>query len=167
MKTTNRNGNLESRRGRSLVTALLLLTPLAVTAFEAGKPSDSTEKAFIDSLLARMTLEEKLGQLNQPPGIGNDTGPKAKAAGTDLVRKGQVGSFLGMQGVKLTCDMQRIAVKESRLGIPLLFGFDVIHGYRTVFPVPLGEAASFNPVAVEQAARIAAVEASEHGIHCT
>jgi beta-glucosidase len=145
----------------------MALAPLGALAAGAAKPSDGAEKAFVDALLARMTLEEKLGQLNQPPGIGNNTGPKAKAAGTDQVRKGQVGSFLGMQGVKQTCDLQRIAVKESRLGIPLLFGFDVIHGYRTVFPVPLGEAASFNPVAVEHAARVAAVEATAHGIHWT
>ncbi|MET0582263.1 MAG: glycoside hydrolase family 3 N-terminal domain-containing protein [Pseudoxanthomonas sp.] len=145
----------------------MALAPLGVVAAEALRPSDTGEQAFVEALLARMTLEEKLGQLNQPPGINNDTGPKAKAAGTEQVRKGQVGSFLGTQGVKQTCELQRVAVKESRLGIPLLFGFDVIHGYRTVFPVPLGEAASFNPVAVENTARIAAVEASAHGIHWT
>lgn len=167
MKATHRKGNRGGRARSSLALWMMALAPLGVLAAEAAKPSDGGEKAFVDSLLARMTLEEKLGQLNQPPGIGNDTGPKAKAAGTDQVRKGQVGSFLGMQGVKLTCDMQRVAVKESRLGIPLLFGFDVIHGYRTVFPVPLGEAASFNPVAVENTARIAAVEATAHGIHWT
>lgn len=167
MKATYRKGNRGGRARSSLALWVMALAPLGLVAAEAAKPSDTGEKAFVESLLARMTLEEKLGQLNQPPGIGNDTGPKAKAAGTDQVRKGQVGSFLGMQGVKLTCDMQRIAVKESRLGIPLLFGFDVIHGYRTVFPVPLGEAASFNPIAVEKAARVGAVEATAHGINWT
>ena len=167
MKATHRKKHRGSPARSSLALWLMALAPLGVMAAEAVIPSEAGEKAFVESLLARMTLEEKLGQLNQPPGIGNDTGPKAKAAGTDQVRKGQVGSFLGMQGVKQTCDLQRIAVKESRLGIPLLFGFDVIHGYRTVFPVPLGEAASFNPGAVENAARIAAVEASAHGIHWT
>jgi len=167
MKATYRKGNRGGRARSSLALWVMALAPLGLVAAEATKPSDTGEKAFVESLLARMTLEEKLGQLNQPPGIGNDTGPKAKAAGTEQVRKGQVGSFLGMQGVKLTCDMQRIAVKESRLGIPLLFGFDVIHGYRTVFPVPLGEAASFNPIAVEKAARVGAVEATAHGINWT
>ncbi len=167
MKATNRTRNRGSRGKRSLALWVMALTSLTAMASEARMPSDAAEKAFIDTLLARMTLEEKLGQLNQPPGIGNDTGPKAKAAGTDQVRQGQVGSFLGMQGVAQTCELQRIAVKESRLGIPLLFGFDVIHGFRTVFPVPLGEAASFNPVAVENAARVAAVEATAHGIHWT
>lgn len=167
MKATHRKGNRGGRARSTLALWVMALAPLAVLAAEAAKPSDGAETAFVDSLLARMTLEEKLGQLNQPPGIGNDTGPKAKAAGTEQVRKGQVGSFLGMQGVKQTCEMQRVAVKESRLGIPLLFGFDVIHGYRTVFPVPLGEAASFNPVAVEKAARVGAVEATAHGIHWT
>lgn len=167
MKATHRKGNRGGRARNSLALWVMALAPLGALAAEAAKPSEAAEKAFVDSLLARMTLEEKLGQLNQPPGIGNDTGPKAKAAGTDQVRKGQVGSFLGMQGVKQTCDLQRVAVKESRLGIPLLFGFDVIHGYRTVFPVPLGEAASFNPVAIENTARIAAVEATAHGIHWT
>lgn len=167
MKATHRKGNRGGRARSSLVLWVMALAPLGVLAAEAAKPTDGAERAFVDSLLARMTLEEKLGQLNQPPGIGNDTGPKAKAAGTEQVRKGQVGSFLGMQGVKQTCDLQRIAVKESRLGIPLLFGFDVIHGYRTVFPVPLGEAASFNPTAVEKAARVGAVEATAHGINWT
>ena len=167
MKATHRKGNRGGRARSSLALWVMALAPLGVLAAEAAKPTDGAERAFVDSLLARMTLEEKLGQLNQPPGIGNDTGPKAKAAGTEQVRKGQVGSFLGMQGVKQTCDLQRIAVKESRLGIPLLFGFDVIHGYRTVFPVPLGEAASFNPIAVEKAARVGAVEATAHGINWT
>ena len=167
MKATHRKGNRGGRARSSLALWVMALLPFGGLTAEATKPSDSAETAFVDSLLARMTPEEKLGQLNQPPGIGNDTGPKAKAAGTEQVRKGQVGSFLGMQGVKLTCDMQRIAVKESRLGIPLLFGFDVIHGYRTVFPVPLGEAASFNPIAVEKAARVGAVEATAHGINWT
>ena len=110
MKATYRKGNRGGRARSSLALWVMALAPLGLVAAEATKPSDTGEKAFVESLLARMTLEEKLGQLNQPPGIGNDTGPKAKAAGTEQVRKGQVGSFLGMQGVKLTCVLQRIAV---------------------------------------------------------
>ncbi|RYE92627.1 MAG: glycosyl hydrolase, partial [Oxalobacteraceae bacterium] len=146
---------------------MITLAPLAAGALQPAPRADAAEATFVEGLLARMTLEEKLGQLNQPPGVGSDTGPKAQAAGQEQVRKGQIGSFLGMQGVKEVCPLQRVAVEQSRLGIPLLFGFDVIHGFRTVFPVPLAEAASFDPVAVQNAARVAAVEASAHGVHWT
>ncbi len=125
------------------------------------------ERAFVDALMAKMTLAEKLGQLNQPPGVGNNTGPAAMAGSEDQVRQGQIGSWLGTQGAALTCRLQKIAVEESRLGIPLLFAYDVIHGMRTVFPVPLGEASSFDPDAAREAARIAAVEATAHGVHWT
>ncbi|MEL1266211.1 beta-glucosidase BglX [Pseudoxanthomonas putridarboris] len=127
----------------------------------------AAERAFVDALMAKMTLDEKLGQLNQPPGVGNNTGPEAMAGSEDQIRKGQIGSYLGTQGAELTCRLQRIAVEESRLGIPLLFAYDVIHGHRTIFPVPLGEAASFDPAEVQNAARVAAVEATAHGIHWT
>src|SRR5690606_11111569 len=96
------------------------------------------ERAFVDALLARMTLAEKLGQLNQPPGVGNNTGPAAMAGSEELVRQGQIRSWLGTHGAELTCRLQKIAVEESRLWIPLLFAYDVIHGIRTVFPVRLG-----------------------------
>ncbi|HEY0659896.1 MAG TPA: glycoside hydrolase family 3 N-terminal domain-containing protein [Lysobacter sp.] len=122
---------------------------------------------FIESLLARMTLAEKLGQLNQLGGQGTPTGPKVRSGGDDEIRRGEVGSFLGVHGAAYTRRMQEVAVKESRLGIPLLFAHDVIHGFRTTFPVPLGEAASFDPVAVENAARIAAIEATASGLHWT
>jgi beta-glucosidase len=114
-----------------------------------------------------MTLAEKLGQLHQPPGVGNNTGPAAMAGSEDQVRQGQIGSWLGTRGAALTCRLQRIAVEDSRLGIPLLFAYDVIHGMRTVFPVPLGEASSFDPDEVRNAARVAAVEATAHGVHWT
>ena len=146
----------------------LVATVLAATA--AARPplyATPAEKAFVDALLAKMTLEEKLGQLNQPPGVGNNTGPAAMAGSEDQIRRGEIGSYLGTQGAVLTCRLQRIAVEQSRLGIPLLFGYDVIHGHRTVFPVPLGESASFDPVEVQHAARVAAIEASAHGIHWT
>src|SRR6266550_2082227 len=116
----------------------------------------------IDSLLARMTLEEKLGQLNQ---LSVDNQPTAEQL--DLVRKGLVGSFLNLTGAAATRDAQHIAVTESRLRIPLIFGHDVIHGYRTIFPIPLGEAASWDPEAVEAAARVAAREAAAAGLHWT
>src|SRR6184192_4048623 len=116
----------------------------------------------IDSLLARMTLEEKLGQLNQ---LSVDNQPSTEQL--ELVRKGLVGSFLNLTGAAATRDAQHIAVTESRLRIPLIFGHDVIHGYRTIFPIPLGEAASWDPEAVEAAARVAAREAAAAGLHWT
>ncbi|MGH7508263.1 MAG: beta-glucosidase BglX [Gemmatimonadales bacterium] len=122
---------------------------------------------FLDSLLSRMTLEEKLGQLNQPAGPGSDTGPAARAGTAAEIRAGRIGSFLGVHGAAHTRDLQRVAVEESRLRIPLLFAHDVIHGFRTIFPVPLAEAASWDPEAVERSARIAAVEATAHGVHWT
>ncbi len=116
----------------------------------------------IDSLLARMTLEEKLGQLNQ---LSVDNQPTAEQLA--LLRKGLVGSLFNLTGAAATRDAQRIAVMESRLRIPLIFGQDVIHGYRTIFPIPLGEAASWDPEAVEAAAHVAAKEAAAAGLHWT
>jgi beta-glucosidase len=114
-----------------------------------------------------MTLEEKLGQLEMAPAAANQTGPAVSAGGAKQVSEGRIGSFLGFWGAAATRRMQRIAVEQSRLHIPLLFAQDVIHGWRTVFPVPLAEAASFDPAAVEGAARIAAIEATAYGIHWT
>jgi beta-glucosidase len=146
---------------------LALAIGLAVSGFAAAQAAASDEDRFVEDLLAKMTLEEKFGQLNQPPGPDANTGPKAEAAGLDAVRKGAVGSYLGVMGAERTCKYQHVAVEQSRLGIPLLFGYDVIHGFRTVFPQSLGEAATFDPAAVERSARIAASEASAHGIHWT
>jgi beta-glucosidase len=120
-----------------------------------------------DSLLALMTLDEKLGQLTQSPAGYGQTGPTVDAAGEADVRAGRVGNFLSLYGADVTRRMQKVAVEQSRLHIPLLFGYDVIHGMRTIFPVPLGEAASFDPEAARRAARIAAVEGSAMGLHWT
>ncbi len=123
--------------------------------------------ARIDDLLGRMTLEEKLGQLAQYAGTWSNNGPRVPEGGEEDIREGRAGSFLNVFGAQVTRDMQRIAVEGSRLGIPLLFAHDVIHGFRTTFPVPLAEAASWDPAAVERAARVAAVEATAHGLHWT
>ncbi|HVS14379.1 MAG TPA: beta-glucosidase BglX [Thermoanaerobaculia bacterium] len=138
----------------------------------AQRPGEASSRAadtgaFVDDLIARMTLEEKLGQLTQWRGEWSDTGPRAPAGSEDEIRKGAIGSFLGVYGAESTRALQRVAVEESRLGIPLLFAHDVIHGFRTIFPVPLAEASSWNVEAVERAARIAAVEATAHGLHWT
>jgi beta-glucosidase len=167
--------------GLYLATALRVAAGFATPHLAAASPvsrqqdpaaptastDSSTMNRFLDSLLGRMTLEEKLGQLNQPGGPGNDTGPAARAGTEAEIRAGRIGSFLGVNGAALTRTLQRVAVEHSRLGVPLLFANDVIHGFRTVFPVPLAEAASWDPGAVERSAHIAAVEATAHGVHWT
>ncbi len=111
-----------------------------------------------------MTLEEKFGQLQQLDGGGNEN---SRPEHRDLVRKGLLGSTLNVRGAQRTNELQRIAVEESRLKIPLVFGFDVIHGYRTILPVPLAEASSWDPAAAEKSAAIAAAEARSAGVHWT
>ena len=141
--------------------------PETAGAGAATRAPDPRREQFVDSLLALMTLEEKLGQLNQPGGPAANTGPAQRAGSEGDVRAARIGSFLGVHGAANTRSLQRIAVEETRLGIPLLFAHDVIHGFRTIFPVPLAEAASFDPAAIERASRIAAIEASAHGINWT
>jgi beta-glucosidase len=97
-----------------------------------------------------MTLEEKLGQLALPGGPDDSTGPAARAGTESDIRAGRIGSFLGVHGAAYTRALQRIAVEQSRLHVPLLFAADVIHGFRTIFPVPLAEASSWDPEIVER-----------------
>ncbi len=126
--------------------------------------ADKTLNKKVDALLAKMTLEEKVGQLVQFSS-GAPTGPGTCRQGYDsMIEAGQVGALLNVADPKKANAFQRIAVEKSRLHIPLLYGFDVIHGYRTVFPVPLGMASSFDPPLVEATARMAAQEASADGI---
>ena len=122
--------------------------------------SDLEIENKVEALLGKMTLEEKLGQMNQLSPWDFD-----ELAGK--VRKGEVGSILNYTDSALVNKIQRVAVEESRLGIPLLVSRDVIHGYKTIFPIPLGQAATFNPQIVERGARVAAVEASADGIRWT
>jgi beta-glucosidase len=129
--------------------------------------ADAREDAFVDSVLALMTLPEKLGQINQYAGDWGPGGVIVDTAVERKVRTGQVGSFLSVYGAAPTRRLQRVAVEESRMRIPLLFAHDVIHGFRTVFPVPLAEAASWDPDGVRESARIAAAEATAYGIHWT
>ncbi|HKR61321.1 MAG TPA: beta-glucosidase BglX [Pyrinomonadaceae bacterium] len=146
----------------SLILAFFLCLSLLASG-HAQAPQADIEKRITD-LLSRMTLEEKLGQLQQLDGEANGN---SRPEHRDLVRKGLLGSTLNVRGVARTNELQRIAVEESRLKIPVLFGFDVIHGYRTVFPIPLGEAATWDPAAIERSAAIAAKEARAAGVHWT
>src|SRR6266850_4256099 len=116
----------------------------------------------LDSLLARMTLEEKLGQLNLL-----SAGGKASPEQTVLVRRGLVGGLFNVIGTENTQAVDRVATTESRLKIPLLFGLDVIHGFRTIFPIPLAEAGAFDPDLAEATARAAGREAAAAGINWT
>src|SRR4026207_637990 len=99
----------------------------------------------IDKLIGRMTLAEKLGQMTMTSASYAVTGPVIAGDSTDSIRNGTLGNLLNLVGAKHVHEMQRIAVEESRLGIPLLIGFDVIHGHRTIFPVPLGEGGTLGP----------------------
>lgn len=132
-------------------------------------PHPAPRPARVDRLLAAMTLEEKVGQLYQMPGAGTiPTGPDGTPADpTHLIRTGRVGSVLGVMTACRAETLQRVAVEESRLGIPLLFMADVIHGLRTIFPIPLAMASSWDVAAIERAARVAAKESVAAGIHVT
>jgi beta-glucosidase len=122
----------------------------------------------VDSVLALMTLEEKIGQMSQLSGRWEFTGPVSDDHPyMDDVKNGRVGSMLNITGVKQTRELQRITLSETRLGIPLLFGYDIIHGYKTIFPVPLAEACSWDLDLIENSARIAAEEGTAAGIHWT
>jgi beta-glucosidase len=143
-----------------LAVGACLLTGIATAAPPAADPVAQRAQA----LLGRMTLEEKIGQLTQ---LGADLPGPNKETADQLIRAGKAGSVLWTIDSDAIARMQRIAVKESRLGIPLLFGFDVIHGYKNVFPVPLGLAASWDPALVERAQAIAAKESWVSGINWT
>jgi beta-glucosidase len=127
--------------------------------------------ARVDSVLQLMTLEEKVGQLNQYNGFWDVTGPTPKegqaALKYDHLKKGLVGSMLNVKGAKEVRAIQKIAIEQTRLGIPLLFGFDVIHGYKTISPIPLAEAASWDMEAIRKSAEIAAEEAAAVGLNWT
>lgn len=135
---------------------------------EASVPSEKKVMHKVDSVLALMTPDEKIGQLNQFAGDGEQTGPVVLRP--DLlqsIRDGKVGSMLNINGAGYTRKIQKLAAEESRLKIPLIFGYDVIHGYKTIFPIPLGESASWDPELAERAARVAATEAAASGQHWT
>lgn len=141
---------------------------LAIAAFGMNVSGQKTADQKASELLSKMTLEEKIGQLVQYSGFEYATGPQNTNSATVLeeIKKGKVGSMLNVAGSEETRNFQKLAL-QSRLKIPLLFGQDVIHGYRTTFPVNIGQAASWDLALIEQSERIAATEASAYGIHWT
>lgn len=153
----------------------LILTLLATATMNSQTKAhlDKTKpiEERINLLMKEMTLEEKVGQMNQYNGFWEVTGPAPKGGNAEIkyehLRKGWVGSMLTVRGVKNVKAVQKIVVEESRLGIPLIIGFDVIHGYKTLSPIPLAEAASWDLEAIKKSAQVAASEASASGINWT
>ncbi len=142
-------------------TILCLSLALSCLSLHAQK---KPMNEFVDDLMAKMTVEEKIGQLNLMPGTDLTTGAKTNSPLVDLVEKGMLGAVLNTKGAAKVRALQEVAVKKSRLHIPLIFGLDVIHGYETVLPLPLAQACSWNPQAIEAGARMAAEEATASGI---
>ena len=149
---------------------LILSTLLLGIFFGCSGPEQtqnlSPKEAFIDSLLNEMDLSEKIGQMSQATGSFEFTGPITSDSSTlELVRTGRLGSFLNVVGAERTREAQEMAVNGSRLGIPLIFGYDMIHGYATTFPIPLGEAACWDLDLIKRSAEITAIEAAAAGVH--
>ena len=160
-----------------ITAALSVLLVCHAVAAQSGAPASATDArtgiydpsldARVEALLRKMTLEEKVGQLVQYS-AGQPTGPgTGRTDYEDMIAKGQIGALFNISTAKETNAYQRIAVEKSRLKIPIVFGLDVIHGFRTIFPVPLAMASTWDPPLVEQAARVAAREASATGIRWT
>ena len=151
---------------RNLIScALCGLTLFACSPSGGGK--DREMDRFITDLMDRMTLREKLGQLNLPSGGDLVTGSVINGELSDMIRKQEIGGFFNVKGIQKINALQHLAVEESRLKIPLLVGADVIHGYETIFPIPLALSCSWDTLAVERMARISAIEASADGINWT
>ena len=150
------------RIGRFLLTAVI--TASAFTAMAAPQADKDKMDQFIDNLMGKMTLQEKIGQFNLPVSGEIVTGQAKSSDVAGKIRKGQVGGLFNVKGVENIREVQKIAVEQSRLKIPLLFGMDVIHGYETVFPIPLALSCSWDMEAIKESACIAAKESSADGI---
>ena len=145
---------------------IVALVPLLLAGCKQHNEAteDAQMRVFVDKLMAQMTLEEKLGQLNLPVTGDIVTGAARESNVAEDIRQGRVGGLFNLKGVEAIREVQRIAVEESRLGIPILFGMDVIHGYETVFPIPLALSCSWDMAAIERSAQVAAREATADGI---
>jgi beta-glucosidase len=154
------------RTPKPLLVALLyfLAVSTQMTTVTAQRPADDKMNAYITGLMNRMTLDEKIGQLNLPGAGDITTGQAANSGIAGQIGKGEVGGLFNIKSEAKIREVQRIAVEKSRLKIPLIFGMDVIHGYETVFPIPLGLSCSWDMTEIEKSARVAATEASADGI---
>ncbi|MCU7551218.1 beta-glucosidase BglX [Chitinophagaceae bacterium LB-8] len=144
----------------------LLITMIAAASLNAvaQNTQDAQMNRFVSSLMAKMTLDEKIGQLNLPGAGDITTGQASSSNIAQKIKDGQVGGLFNIKGVEKIRDVQKVAMENSRLKIPLIFGMDVIHGYQTVFPIPLGLSCSWDMQLIERTARIAAIESSADGI---
>ncbi|WP_462221474.1 beta-glucosidase BglX [Ferruginibacter sp.] len=145
----------------------MLVAAILITQFATAQNNDAKMKPFIDALMKKMTLVEKLGQLNLPGSGDIVTGQASSSDIGKKIKEGKVGGLFNIKSVAKIKAVQKVAVEESRLKIPMIFGMDVIHGYQTTFPIPLALSCTWNMQAIEQSARIAAVEASADGINWT
>lgn len=163
-----------------MIKNLFIRIPIAtllIIAISCSRPSpEVTENKWFsdpsiisktDSLMSLMTIEEKIGQLTLFTSDFDVTGPIMRDNYMDDIKSGRVGAIFNAYGAEYTRKMQEIAVKETRLGIPLLFGYDVIHGFKTIFPIPLGESATWDLEYIRKAAEISAIEATAEGLHWT
>ena len=146
---------------------IAIATLLVSLAFVDASAQGASMEDYVSKLMAKMTLKEKIGQLNLLPAGGIVTGSAIDTKTGALIKEGKLGGVFNIKGSKPIRELQRIAVEESRLGIPLLVGMDVIHGYETVFPIPLALSCSWDLHAIERSARVAALEASSAGINWT
>lgn len=144
-----------------------LATVLFITCSFTATAQDPKMKAFVDALMKKMTLEEKIGQLNLPGSGDIVTGQASNSDIAKKIKEGKVGGLFNIKSVAKIRDVQKVAVEQSRLKIPLIFGMDVIHGYETVFPIPLGLSCTWDMPLIERSARIAAQEATADGINWT
>lgn len=172
MLTQKKPGNklmswMKNMRYLSLIFTLVILASCSTTdetPLQHG--ADATKQSFINDLVSQMTLKEKIGQMSQATGSWEVTGPVIKDANViEMASTGKVGSFLNIYGAERTRNAQELAVNNSRLGIPLIFGYDMIHGYATTFPIPLAEAASWDLELIRRSAEITALEATAAGLH--
>ena len=152
------------RHTRFAVILLLVLSSLLFSTSPSHSQRPTNVEQRVDALLSQMTLAEKLGQLQQ---LDGESDGNFRPEHLELIRKGLLGSTLNVRGAQRTNQVQRVAMTESRLKIPVLFGFDVIHGYRTIFPIPLAEASSWDPALAERSAAVAAQEANNAGVRWT
>lgn len=148
-----------------LVFAAILV--LSACRRQSGDPQEAKWDQKADSVLKLMTLEEKIGQMVLYTSDWDVTGPTLRQGYLEDIRNGHCGNIFNAHTAAYTRKLQQIAVEESRLGIPLLFGYDVIHGHKTIFPISLGESASWDMAAIEKSARISAIEAAASGINWT
>ena len=152
---------------------LFIIVVLSVTMSFAAKNKKKVQlqlkpmTEFVGELMSKMTVQEKIGQLNLLPSGDIQTGISENSSVSEAIRNGRLGAILNLKGVDKIQKVQQMAVEESRLGIPLIFGMDVIHGYETIFPIPLALACSWDIPAIEQSARIAAKEATADGLFWT